>query len=710
MTPTPTVTQSPPPTSTPQTEQPVGNKPVDDSGRIQIQVASSSAYYYVLYLSPDLESDAERAVSMTLGQDGTTTLTEQLAAYPEEHYRVVQFRRDDPADTDGDGIDDVEELLNPYSHSPLNPAEEIDFRDGAVSIPDRATFEAFSYQGLDVKIDKHLENLEYVKFYILEADTANPQVLFMNTETHRAHMRFARAIGFPSGRRGERIPGQMRGEIVYHPQVIAPSGRPGVYRFEFEPNDSYSFEDVQMAYELLAANMQVLQNNLVYYPMPNAALPRYYREKERYDASRVAILLEEDIYTNVSYIPLNVAEGYGLLRQMPLNGRPNWRDIVIYEALPNELSRVGGILTTVPQTPLSHVNLRAVQDNVPNAYVYRALENEAIAGLIGKYVYYRVDAGEYVIREVTLAEVETHYAEMRPAEPQVPVRDLSVTSITPLDEIGFEQWSSFGVKTANLATLHTLGFPEGTVPDGFGVPFYFYDEFMKYNGFYDQVRAMLADPDFQEDYDLQDAILSEFRKVIKSGDMPRWMWDALTDLQDSFPEGTSIRCRSSTNNEDLPGFSGAGFYDSRTQHPDEGHISKCIKQVYASLWNVRAFDERQFYRVDHYTTAMGVLVHPNYANERANGVGVTTDPIYQTEGTYYLNTQLGEDLVTNPEAISIPEEILLNATTGYSIVRPSNQVADGEQILSEEHLLELRTYLGKIHQKFIDSRGQGKVA
>jgi phosphoenolpyruvate synthase/pyruvate phosphate dikinase len=143
---------------------------------------------------------------------------------------------------------------------------------------------------------------------------------------------------------------------------------------------------------------------------------------------------------------------------------------------------------------------------------------------------------------------------MRPAEPQVPVRDLSVTAMTPLDEITFEQWSSFGVKTANLATLRAYGFPEGTVPDGAGVPFYFCDEFMKYNGFYDQAAAMLADPDFHEDYGLQEAALAEFRNLLKTGDMPKWMWDALTDLQASFSEGTSIRCRSSTNNEDLPGF------------------------------------------------------------------------------------------------------------------------------------------------------------
>ena len=687
---------------------------VDDYGRVQIQVDSSSEYYYVLYLRPDLQSDVEWPVSMALGQDGTTVLTEQLAAYPLENYRVVQYHRDDPADSDRDGIDDMQEFTNPNYLSPFNPAAAIDIRDGSVSIADRETFEKLSYQGKNVKIDLHLTDLEFVKFYILEADSDNPQVCFMNTETHRAHKQFAAAIRIPDGigggkggMRGGSSSSQLRGEIIYHPNVIGPNGQPGVYRFEFEPNDALPFEVVQMSYELLAANMPVLQNNLVYYPMPNAALPLYYNEKDLYDSSRVAILLEEEIYSNVGYIALNIADGYGLLREMSLDDQPNSRDIVIYEALPNEMPRVGGIITTVPQTPLSHVNLRAIQDNLPNAYIHGALENETIDNLIGKYIYYRVDENGYEIREATLAEVEAHYASMRPTETYVPERDLSVTSITALDDIGFEEWSSFGVKTANLATLLSFGFPEGTIPGGFGVPFYFYDEFMKYNGFYDYLETMLADPAFQNDYNVQEAMLDDFRESIEEGDMPDWMLDALSELQAFFPEGASLRCRSSTNNEDLPGFSGAGLYDSKTQHPDEGHISKSIKQVYASLWNFRAFDERQFYRVDHFSTAMGVLVHPNFADEQANGVGVTTDPIYQTEATYYLNTQLGEDLVTNPDALSIPEEILLNATAGYTIVRPSNQLEGGEQILSDQHLDELRTYLSIIDKEFRNLYGVG---
>ena len=76
---------------------------------------------------------------------------------------------------------------------------------------------------------------------------------------------------------------------------------------------------------------------------------------------------------------------------------------------------------------------------------------------------------------------------------------------------------------------------------------------------------------------------------------PQWIIDALTAMHATYPEGQSLRYRSSTNNEDLPGFNGAGLYDSKTQDPDETEedgIDKSLKQVFASLWTFRAFTER----------------------------------------------------------------------------------------------------------------------
>ena len=259
-----------------------------------------------------------------------------------------------------------------------------------------------------------------------------------------------------------------------------------------------------------------------------------------------------------------------------------------------------------------------------------------------------------------------------------------------------------------MAVLGTLDFPEGTVPDGFAVPFYFYDEFMKHNGLYDDVREMLADSDFQTDYDTKADKLKDLRKKIKKAETPEWIDAALTEMHAEFPEGTSLRYRSSTNNEDLPGFNGAGLYDSKTQHPEETEedgISKSLKQVYASLWNFRAFIERDFHRVDHLAAAMGVLVHPNYSDELVNGVAVSVDPAYGTDGTYYVNSQVGEDLVTNPDAHSVPEEVLLYSDGTYSIAALSNQVPRGQLLMTDDQLAQLHRHLAAVHDKFAELYG-----
>ena len=664
-------------------------------------VESTTEEYFVLYVRPALDSEREFPVSVTLGEDGTTTLTEQLSPLPKEHYRVGKFLIADPADIDNDCIDDITELGDPVGMNPLNPATAVPFRDGAVAIPDREIFEALSYKGRDVPYHRHLQDLEFVKFYIIGVSTDNMGVYFMNTETHRIHPDFGDAIGlWEDPLWGQ---GYMGGEIIYHPNVVAPDGSLGVYRYQFQPMDVYSFGYVARSYEVLAASMQLLDDNFAYYPMPRRALPLYHKERALYDGSRVNVVLRDDILPDGPFLPLNVGEGYGFLRLMSLEERPDPRDVVIYETIPNQLSRVAGLITTVPQTPLSHVNLRAVQDGVPNAFIRDALDDGDIDDLIGRYVHYSVTAGGYSIRAATPAEVEAHFAASRPPGTQTPERDLTVTRVADLDDIGFDDWNAFGVKAANVAVLRTLGFPDGTVPDGFAVPFYFYDEFMKHNGFYDDIEEMLEDPDFQSDYDTQEKELKKLRKKIKKGETPDWIIDALEEMHATYPEGQSLRYRSSTNNEDLPGFSGAGLYDSKTQDPEETEedgIDKSIKGVWASLWNFRAFTEREFHRIDHLATAMGVLVHPNYSDELANGVAVSFDPIYETDGSYYVNTQLGEDLVTNPDAYSVPEEILLELSGSYTTLVTSNQAPEGQLLMSDTQIDQLRRHLQDIHDHF----------
>lgn len=686
-----------------QTEVPILTYEVTATGTPRIEVRNDPALYYVLYAN-DLartlvQSEGERAV-----------LTEPLAALPEGDYRVVAYERSNPADLDADGIDDFTELNAYPTLHPLNPVVPIPLEDGTACLHSQEAFDAFAFLPGEADENSRLAELEFLKFYILDNDeTDSVRVYYMNTVLHEAHVEFARAVGIPTQSNGNSFLEDMRGLLVYHPEVTAPSGEQGTFTFEFQQFDDYTFALIKQTFELLGATMPFLDNRLAYLPLHRRALARYNTEREIYDASRIPVMLEGDLYEGIDYLPLNKTEGYGRLRLMAPGERPEGRDIVVYETIPNDLPRVGGIVTTVVQTPLSHVNLRALQNDVPNAFIRDALDDPDFSDLLGKFVYYQVEEDEYTLREATPAEVDAHYENLRPDEAQIPIRDLSVTVVTPLPEIGFEDHAAFGAKTGNVGVMHGFDFPPGVIPNGFGIPFYFYDEFMKFNDFYTRIEALLANPDFQTNFAVQDDLLDDLRDDIEDAPLPDWMFAALTDLQNRFPEGTNIRCRSSTNNEDLPGFSGAGLYDSKTHNTDEGHLGKTVKEVFAGMWNFRAFTEREFYRVDHFKAAMGVLVHPNFKEEEANGVGITSDPIYSTNGTYYLNTQVGEDLVTNPDGFSIPEEILLDiegaGPTAYEILRRSNLVTATQQVLPLEYLDELRPYMAVIHAEFAELYG-----
>ena len=641
----------------------------------------------MLYVSHDVDgAELELPVLVKRGSAGATTLAENVEALPAERYTVEKYLIADPADVDGDCIDDITELDDLGNMSPVNPAVAIDINDGALAVPDNQTYDA-------------LAKAESFKFILLGMNTDRPSVYFLNATTYPIHQQFLDDKGI--GRQQALV-----GVVLYSRNLVAPNGTNGLYLYTlrgFSSRYSFSFSLVERANALLAASMPFINDNLAFY-VRNDQLLDIQSDLPLYQASRINLIFDDP---KITFRSLNEGVGYGLLRALSPGERPHSRDVVIYEALPNELPRVAGIITTVRQTPLSHVNLRAIQDAVPNAYVRGALGKAEIASLVDRYVRYEVTETGWDLRAATSAEVDAHYASSRPSQQQTPQRDLSVRSITPLNDIAFDDWDAFGVKAANVALLRTLGFPTGTVPDGFAIPFYFYDEFMKHNNFHTRIETMLADPDFQSDFDTQEDELKDLRDDIEDAETPAWIVAALATMNEGFPEGIHRRYRSSTNNEDLPGFNGAGLYDSKSQKPDEDvedGLDKSLKEVYASLWNYRAFIERDFHRVDHLEAAMGILVHPSYQDELVNGVAVTFDPVYGWEGYYYVNSQVEEDLVTNPDALSRPEELLLGPHGGrfgtQFFLATSNQVAPGTLLMSDAQLTQLRQHLTVIHDHF----------
>ena len=587
--------------------------------------------------------------------------------------------------------------------------------DGATAIPDRRVFEVLAHRD-DVP---GALGVREVKYLVAAVDTNRPTVFFLNTNKHNFHYVFARDVLKVQLTNGEfnRVTyftderRFLAGTILAHDTFKHADGSTGLYAVEFWPTDPVKVNFAAMAFELVNAAMPFARHQLAYHPSGVVQEELFESQRSEFELRNVRVVSTDRIFTNITYSPLNLGTGFGKVRVFDGSSpQPvSITNIVVFKTLPNDLSHVAGVLSEEPQTPLSHVNLRAKQNDTPNAYLRAAATDPRIAPHVDSIVRYEVAADDISIRAATAAEMEEFLEKQRPDKPQFPPRDLTRTEIVDLDGAGHTDLTSIGAKAANVAELRRVLSPE-IVPHGYGVPFYFYDGFMTKNGLYEEIRDLIKGDKFARCEDVREKRLADIRKKIKRAKMPRKLREALGEMQARFPAGTGLRCRSSTNNEDLKDFNGAGLYDSFTHRPDEGHVEQTVKQVWASLWNRRAFEERHFYRIDHFHTAMAVLVHPNFDDEIANGVALTKNVYFPDFKGFYVNVQVGESLVTNPDPNAIPDELLImedvdQSTPGNPVyetirIRRSSLVEPGKSVLTDSQLRLLTRQMELIQDHF----------
>ena len=651
---------------------------------VPIVVASTTDDYFVLYVTFDLDgTEVEQPVLVKRGATGATTLTENVEALPKERYRVQKYRIDNPADIDHDCVDDLTELDDLGKMNPLNPAPVVASGDGAVAIPDLQTFESLAHDN---------QGKSYVTYVQFDIDTSTPGIYFLNTAKYPVYGNFMDAIGRISD------PKTRAGTITYDPDLVAPNGDRGAFYFTVGPYADY-LSLLDRTHTLLAANIPLVDHNLSWH-VQNYRLGEIQTELTWLMSPRFGLVVDTDIRPGSRLTILHAKEGYGRLRLAAPGYQPDPLDIVIYEAQPETYPRLAGVITTFPQTPLSPSNLRALQGGIPNAVISGAASDSQIAPLIDRFVRFQTLEYGWVMQAATSVQAEAHYESSRPANAQIPARDLTVTEITALSEIGFSDRSAFGVQAANVAVLESLGIPSVATLDGFAIPFYFYDEFMNTHGFDARIEAMLTDKDFQSDYAVQATKLQELRDDIEAAASPSFIIDALTVKHAEFPPGTILHYRPSTNREDFPNFNGSGLYDARTQDLESTDIDRSFKQVIASLWTFRAFTEREFHRIDHLSAAMGILVHPRISSADVNGSAVSFDPLNDSADTYYLNAFPSQEHVTKLVEHPSPEEWLLASDKRYRVAASSNQVASGTLLLNNNHLEQLRQHLRAIHDRF----------
>jgi len=481
---------------------------------------------------------------------------------------------------------------------------------------------------------------------------------------------------------------------------------------EFSAGDTASAAMIIDGYERVSAALHD-GDSLLYRPVSNDQEQMLGEISEH-----IPVIRTEEVFLGQTYQPLNAVLGYGTLqfrKVAELSGLPvGPTDIVVLDRVPNDIALVSGIITDEFQTPLSHVNLLSKNRGTPNMGLRDAFTDTELRALEGQLVRLEVGPQEFTIEVAELSEAQSYWDSMRPSTELVPQFDVSIDSLQDIATMRLSDSIRIGAKAANMGEMNRIeGTPIPLPEAAFAIPFSFYQRHLESNGLVSVVDALLAEYAAGTlSADEARARLFDLRWQIFVAPMDADDLEAvMSEMAARWPADTQLRFRSSTNVEDLAEFSGAGLYTSAGANPNEGSkkIADAIRVVWASAWNHQAFVEREFYRVVHEGVRMGVLIHPAFENEEANGVAVTINEFASNRPAFFINSQIGEVSVTNPTGQAIPEQILYYTwyeEPEYEVITRSSLVAlednwpGGQGVLTEAELAELADLLERIHNHF----------
>lgn len=365
------------------------------------------------------------------------------------------------------------------------------------------------------------------------------------------------------------------------------------------------------------------------------------------DESRKVVGLQRvsqsDIAREQEYQALNVAKGLGRIHVIPKldeHVEIGFNEIVVLNEVPVQLPPVAGVITSQPSTPLSHINLLAKGWGIPNAYIKNA--HALLKQYDGRWVEFETKRDRYSIKLADidqLREYQRRLAERR--DVMKPRFNLAETRLLGLGQQRARMTIAFGGKSANLGEVMSARLPGILVPNGFTIPFYYYDQFLLANKLDDTIYTLLNDQKFVHDPAYRREKLASLRESIKTAKFDeRLRAQILARVKREFP-GKGLFVRSSSNSEDLPNFSGAGLHSTVPNVRDPDQLADAIKTVWASLWNFEAYEARERSVIDHSKIFMAVLIQEGI-NSESSGVMITTDPFDKdNKGSIYISAKRG---------------------------------------------------------------------
>ncbi|MBC7910047.1 MAG: PEP/pyruvate-binding domain-containing protein [Pyrinomonadaceae bacterium] len=422
------------------------------------------------------------------------------------------------------------------------------------------------------------------------------------------------------------------------------------WTFEFWEGDLIPAEQMKVVYEII--------NKTFYEPV--AYKPNSLRQEEASAGIAGMIrILQSEIAKEQEYQPLNMAKGIGrihIIEKLDDTVEIGFNEILVLKEVPIQLPPVAGIITTSPSTPLSHINLLAKGWGVPNAYIRNA--HELFKQYDGWFVTFETKADNYFIKRAdnnALAEYQKGLANLKGV--MTPRSNLAVKRLASLSQQRKRDIIVYGGKSANLGEVANARLRGITVPNGFAIPFYYYDQFIKENKLEEAIYEMMQDQKFVHNPAYRRERLAAMRARIQQGTVNEALRaEVLRRLKTEYA-GKGVFVRSSSNSEDLPNFSGAGLYSSVPNVREPEQVIEAIKTVWASLWNYEAYDARERGFVDHSKVYMGVLIQEGI-NSESSGVMITTDPYDRdNNNSIYISAKRGLGIKV-VEGKKIAEQIL----------------------------------------------------
>ena len=352
---------------------------------------------------------------------------------------------------------------------------------------------------------------------------------------------------------------------------------------------------------------------------------------------------QSDIAKEQEYQALNVAKGLGRIHVIPKldeHVEIGFNEILVLDEVPVQLPPVAGVITSHPSTPLSHINLLAKGWGIPNAYVKNALT--LLKEYDGWWVEFDAKRDGYTIKRADQDQLHEYQRRLsQRLDVMKPRFNLAETRLLGLRQQHASSSIAFGGKSANLGEVMNARLAGIIVPNGFTIPFYYYDEFLKANNLDDLIYTLLNDQKFVHDPAYRREKLVNLRESIKQAQFDDNLRARILRRVKTEFAGQGLFVRSSSNSEDLPNFSGAGLYTTVPNVRGDKELIDAIKTVWASLWNFEAYEARERAVIDHSKIFMAVLIQEGI-NSESSGVMITADPFdKENKGAIYISAKRG---------------------------------------------------------------------